>query len=387
MNRIILIGNGFDLAHDLKTSYNDFIENIFEELVQLLKRQKTDCEILKKLITYNKRYSSFYEPTGPIPINNNNEYYIRYKKQNNGQEIKENNIFLSEFLKPKDNHNWGAIERIYYDCVINLLEEFKAYRNLDALKSNLKNLNNDFDIIIQLLEKYLTKITKNYKSHNNDILEKFKLGIDSKLIPIEKLIGEISISGTKGSTLERKYNKMYVKDRILSPNNTLIVNFNYTNIANNYLEKLENTELIYIHGKLNDPNNKIIFGYGNEFDNSYKELEDLEIDDALEYIKSVKYLETDNYKNVIEFVESEKYQVLIMGQSCSNTDKTLLNEIFEHKNCANIYNYYYKNYEKETDNWNSYSKNITRIFNNKQNLRTIVSPKILCKPLKEKTSI
>ena len=26
MNRIILIGNGFDLAHGLKTSYNDFIK-------------------------------------------------------------------------------------------------------------------------------------------------------------------------------------------------------------------------------------------------------------------------------------------------------------------------------------------------------------------------
>ena len=26
MNRLVLIGNGFDLAHDLKTSYADFID-------------------------------------------------------------------------------------------------------------------------------------------------------------------------------------------------------------------------------------------------------------------------------------------------------------------------------------------------------------------------
>jgi hypothetical protein len=36
VNRIILIGNDFDLAHELKTSYKDFIEdfcrNIFEEI-------------------------------------------------------------------------------------------------------------------------------------------------------------------------------------------------------------------------------------------------------------------------------------------------------------------------------------------------------------------
>lgn len=31
MNRIILIGNGFDLAHGLKTSYADFIDWYWEE--------------------------------------------------------------------------------------------------------------------------------------------------------------------------------------------------------------------------------------------------------------------------------------------------------------------------------------------------------------------
>lgn len=29
MNRLILIGNGFDLAHGLKTSYSDFIKDYF----------------------------------------------------------------------------------------------------------------------------------------------------------------------------------------------------------------------------------------------------------------------------------------------------------------------------------------------------------------------
>jgi len=31
MNRIILIGNGFDLAHGLKTSYKDFIDDFWEK--------------------------------------------------------------------------------------------------------------------------------------------------------------------------------------------------------------------------------------------------------------------------------------------------------------------------------------------------------------------
>mgnify|MGYP006354146053 FL=1 len=32
MNRIVLIGNGFDLAHGLKTSYADFINWYWEQL-------------------------------------------------------------------------------------------------------------------------------------------------------------------------------------------------------------------------------------------------------------------------------------------------------------------------------------------------------------------
>ena len=36
MNRIILIGNGFDLAHDLKTSYQDFLDSYWCDWVNKL---------------------------------------------------------------------------------------------------------------------------------------------------------------------------------------------------------------------------------------------------------------------------------------------------------------------------------------------------------------
>lgn len=36
MNRLVLIGNGFDLAHDLKTSYADFIHWYKAHRVEML---------------------------------------------------------------------------------------------------------------------------------------------------------------------------------------------------------------------------------------------------------------------------------------------------------------------------------------------------------------
>jgi len=38
MNRIILIGNGFDLAHDLKTKYENFIDWLWEDLAAKVKQ-------------------------------------------------------------------------------------------------------------------------------------------------------------------------------------------------------------------------------------------------------------------------------------------------------------------------------------------------------------
>jgi len=46
MNRIILVGNGFDLAHGLETSYRQFIDWFWKEKIQEMLSNnllKTDC--------------------------------------------------------------------------------------------------------------------------------------------------------------------------------------------------------------------------------------------------------------------------------------------------------------------------------------------------------
>ena len=40
MNRLILIGNGFDLAHGLKTSINNFIEDYLLNTINLFYEEK-----------------------------------------------------------------------------------------------------------------------------------------------------------------------------------------------------------------------------------------------------------------------------------------------------------------------------------------------------------
>ena len=55
MNRIILIGNGFDLAHGLKTSYADFINWYWDKWGErlLVSENNTRGTIFRSLKRYN----------------------------------------------------------------------------------------------------------------------------------------------------------------------------------------------------------------------------------------------------------------------------------------------------------------------------------------------
>lgn len=61
MNRLVIIGNGFDLAHGIKTSYKDFIDWYWNQRVAPLKQNKTnvseDCLCTLK-IRDNSDFSS-----------------------------------------------------------------------------------------------------------------------------------------------------------------------------------------------------------------------------------------------------------------------------------------------------------------------------------------
>ena len=177
------------------------------------------------------------------------------------------------------------------------------------------------------------------------------------------------------------WNHLNHKNPVLVPDNILIVNFNYTNIASLYLSPRirEHFQLNNIHGTLDNPQS-VIFGYGDEMDKYYQELEDLNDNNYLTHIKSSKYLDASNYRKLLQFAESAPFQIYIMGHSCGNSDRTLLNTLFEHENCISIKPFYYKK-EDGTDNYTEIAQNISRNFKDKQALRAKVVPKDCCEPL------
>lgn len=174
---------------------------------------------------------------------------------------------------------------------------------------------------------------------------------------------------------------VYLKDLIL-PENILILNFNYTNIADKYVT-CKTAEVNHIHGSLDAPQN-MIFGYGDELDYDYNELLRQIDNEYLKNIKSIKYLETNNYRNLLQFIESAPYQIFIMGHSCGNSDRTLLNTLFEHKNCVSIKPFYHKK-ENGSDNFMEIVQNICRNFTDMKLMRDRVVNKTFCEPLPQYT--
>lgn len=418
MNRIILIGNGFDLAHGMKTSYNDFLKDFWK---------KTITEIHKfegKEIFENEDIIVRNVPTQWLP----GYEYSDFKKTLKGakSKIEFKNIFLDKISEKAYIQNWVDIENEYYEL---LKQSFDK-----RLSSNyyIKQLNKDFERIKDLLEEYLLKIELEFDKSKNanfsrtrhqiqqKIYSQFKLKdfsensqntkIDAEYadflkdaIPFgkgdidkddisEKRLALIQTIGVDAD--KEKFKKLILSkdsDRFfdLIPNHTLFLNFNYTFTELYYdfpfhkseWKNWKTVEFIHIHGSnRKEDNNPIIFGFGDELDEDYKKIERLNDNDYLENIKSIRYLDTDNYKRLLEFVNSGNYQVIIMGHSCGISDRTLLNTVFENENCASIKTYYHNKGDNK-DNYSDIIKNISRNFNDKALMRDKVVNKTYCEPL------
>lgn len=113
----------------------------------------------------------------------------------------------------------------------------------------------------------------------------------------------------------------------MTPDNIMLLNFNYTRTAELYVTNRSNVTINYIHGNLSDPES-VIFGYGDELDKDYPLLKEVNDDACLRNVKAINYLNSDNYRRFLDFIESGPYQVVIMGHSCGNSDRTLLNTLF-----------------------------------------------------------
>lgn len=414
MNRIILIGNGFDLAHGLKTRYADFIDWYWKQWNGRLKvsfaREEKDGLCTFKLKNSVWSAGWYYFLTSdlrlPLNINKNLDVLSIVKQEHDSCDVIINSPLFEKICNEVEK-GWVDIEDIYYTLLKN--------------SSNPRQLNDDLDLIKDKLIEYLNDIQEKQINSNifNPTIQKQILApiskeeiaiestdrweemlkhrltyddhqwhtlIDSYYLNQEEQMSAINDIGHfkedfKTEILSGNFNddmnKNYPAYRL--PDNIILLNFNYTDIADRYLPRSVLFSSNHIHGSLSNPDS-VIFGYGDERDDEYNVLMKKNDNEYLRHIKSFRYLEAPNYREMLSFIESAPYQICIMGHSCGLSDRTLLATLFEHPNCVSIKPYYYKK-EDGTDNYRELVQNIARNFTSPTLMRDRVVRKDRCEAL------
>lgn len=406
MNRLIIIGNGFDLAHGLPTSYRSFLNYIWQNFSEV-----QDNDLFKNLFNINfsyfklQNYNDYQDFCNYIKINyksinysihdsyyGSSSFIIKYEPYPySGAETNifkfKNNFF--ELITVQNAENWVDIENTYYQVLLSIIKLDNKYPQIKSIDK----LNAEFLEIKKLLEKYLhDEIDNKYNFENNisdceDILNLFKF------IPLK--------SGQKSNFFLEfpanyqneiiNFNREFIETRLSGMAyliENLFIDFNYTKNVDFYVnlikglrnKNLGNAEHIQIHGKIADVNNPINFGFGDEMDDHYKTLENTGNNKFLENIKSFMYFNNSNYRKLLNWIDSNDYQIYIMGHSCGLSDRTLLNTLFEHNNCKSIKIFYHEKTDG-SDNFTELSQNISRHFNKKSMMREKVVDKSLSVPL------
>ncbi|WP_445721406.1 AbiH family protein [Flavobacterium sp.] len=395
MNRLVIIGNGFDLAHGLPTSYRNFIDDFWVNF-----KTEVESEVYQKLITNNQKYNGFYNYGNSIYNYKDfklklTEYCKEYKfifdteksiaytstRSNRENLFEFKNIFFRD-INNKNSENWVDIENEYYTSLKEIVKNIEYSK--EKKEDLVKNLNEEFEQVKNLLENYLLNKVKNqYKFHYGNDLKP----IYDVLKPISFLSSENNIlkEFTNPDDIEEIKAHFQNEKKEELVNKIYFLNFNYTPTVSLYSDLLNKEERIkskvnFIHGELgNKTDNTVNFGFGDEMDDDYKEIENLDNNEYLKNFKSFQYLQNSNYNDLLSYVESEKFQVVIIGHSCGLSDRTLLNTIFEHENCRSIKVFYYKN--GDYDNYTDMVQNISRHFNDKKLMRSKIVSKTYCKPL------
>lgn len=394
MNRIVLIGNGFDLAHDLNTSYKEFIYWYWKQRVNGLHNVAhtlSDDSLCELEISNGETWSTFYFRNSMSLKKKNGEELYKFLTKHKDTFRIGYTPFFEKIHKALETKLWVDIENEYYRLLTGFVIRTKS-------EKEVAKLNQQLAYIKEKLIEYLIKISEIDINPINTIKTKIYAPIKKTEVAIawqKKLKEYIDWCMEQGKDYwKKKYGNSIAYSDIdeyefnpnadyprcfMTPDNIMLLNFNYTRTAELYVNNHSNVTVNYIHGNLSDPES-IIFGYGDELDKDYPLLKEVDDDGCLCNVKSINYLNSDNYRKFLDFIESDPYQVVIMGHSCGNSDRTLLNKLFEHKNCVSIKPYFYIK-KDGSDNYLELVQSIHRNFTDMNLMRDRVVNKLYCETL------
>jgi len=312
MKYLIIVGNGFDKAHNLRTTYYEFMQDLFG-----------------KYFTDKNLYNDILDPNSLYPETNSFEALLNAVQRPfpGYNEPVFYNEFIRQLLIDIAEYKWCEIENKYFDELMN-------------------NCNNNFDT---------RKLNEDFKG--------IKKYLSDHLTVAEKKATEIN---------SYKYFFNHFTNSEHSSSEAMILNFNYTNTIKKLYSNVIKCPIIHIHGELENIEKPIIFGYGAKDEDNQKLLS-INKNNFLENIKNHLYSRAKDKDTLKKFLGSSEWDegpvnVMILGHSCGLSDGVILNEIFNSKYISSIKIFYYETYEQ----FNDIQININRILMNNTTVNDLI---------------
>ncbi|SDR71117.1 AbiH family protein [Christiangramia echinicola] len=310
-NIVVLIGNGFDIANGFKTKFSDFADSYIDTKIipaleeVIIKKNSSNIffrkSFINAMITKGSAYS-YENSEDALWLHTRNgkreelKSYIIENYQVLGKIL--NNRLLGKLYSSRDK-NWFDIENTYFKELVEIKNQALINKTKQFNYGPLRIINKEFSEIKKEVLEYLSKI---------------EISIDTKIL------------------------QFFIR-HFHDVSNVYFINFNYTNTLKLYTNKVNfdgSYQINHIHGDLDS--GKIVFGYGNDQNDDYREIKMLEEDEFLRYFKTFDYLNNSNYDKVNDEAidKFSDYEVYILGHSLGATDKTLLSEILNSDKCKKI---------------------------------------------------
>ncbi len=319
---ILIVGNGFDLAHGLKTSYGDFLT-----IVQTYGNSKVKLEDDDK----------------------SSPQHFCFEQRKLLRTVYSSNVFKYMYLQLNKNKGWIDFENEIHDIVDDVCElpQYLVERRSANKGSNLHieyRLEPEWaqqvsPFIFSFMERYIrSKNQGNTKIDIKQINHEIFLQIQNFIELFRRYICWLN------------YNKLAeVKQRTLFSKLLVdhYISFNYTNTGPAIygdIWKLDPKNICYVHGQVQDDSqNHIVMGIGSDFYDPYKHTDFLpffKFYQCYKYKTDMSYLKwlpkevrKRFYSNPgydVDCSDEDKCNIYIYGHSLDPTDENILLPFFDY---------------------------------------------------------
>lgn len=338
---ILVIGNGFDLAHGLQTTYKDFLR--FTDEFTIYKTAKDNRQELGWGDDEDIRFYQYF-----IDLFNKSQSDDRAKKIVNELDMLiKDNVWLKHFKNVQVKSGWIDFES-EISRVVQVLEEICKLIN-DAQKQGKSEIK---------LEQHHKKALRYVGvDEGNNLEDAIKLTKERSLKDLDRLIRclEIYLSDyINNVSLEKT-----LPDIDYLPDIDKVLSFNYTNTYEKLYKKYSSTEFDYIHGKAdirrNVETNNMVLGIDEylkgderneniEFIAFKKFYQRIHKETGCLYKNWVAEIKSDNKigvrkqdgKDVISAINVGHHNLFIFGHSLDITDKDVLRDLIINDNVQTV---------------------------------------------------